>query len=118
MKGLKQEEKELSFENVELYVRTLGGSASNYCGNFNIFVDGKEQHEYTNVRVYTSCTPEYGDYSVVIMWEDDEHEEDFKKIDLHGKYSSNFQFFKIEDGALTFNDGEYTIQLRCAHNGF
>lgn len=113
-KILKQEEKELSFVNVEQYVRILGGSASNYNGIFNVIVDGEEQYEYENVRVFTSYDNKYCDYKVIVMWEDDKDEVHYEKIGLHGKYSSNFQLFKIEDGALTFNDGAYTIYIRYA----
>lgn len=46
-----------------------------------------------------------------ILWEYDKKQKDYKSLDLHGYYNTNFQKFSYRDGNLCFMDGSNEITI-------
>lgn len=51
------------------------------------------------------------EYKVEILWEYDKKQKDYKSLDLHGYYNTNFQKFSYRDGNLCFMDGSNEITI-------
>lgn len=79
-------------------------------GNCDVSVDN---FLYNNIYVAVYYQVSYEDFRVEITWEDDNSQPDYKKIGLHGYYSSNFQYFSFNDttNTLSFKDGDHNISV-------
>lgn len=68
---------------------------------------------YANVYVAMYYQIDTKDFRVSIMWEEDSSQPDFRSINLHGSYSSNFQLFSFNESTntLAFEDGLHKISI-------
>ena len=68
---------------------------------------------YSDIYVTITYSIPYMDYSVNIVWEDDDTQPDYKSLGLHGKYSSSFQDFSFDKklNTLSFKDGIRVITI-------
>ena len=68
-----------------------------------------EDYYYDDVLVTICYNVQYKQMDVSIIWEDDITQKNYKAINLHGKYNTNFQDFECIDNILHWKDGENQI---------
>ena len=68
---------------------------------------------YSNVDVSIYYQHGYSDYTVAIMWEEDDSQPDYNRLGLRGSYSSNFYLFNFNEttNTLAFEDGQHRIAI-------
>ena len=90
--------------------RNSDAQEDRFYGKCNVVVDDML---YRNIDVSVSYQVGYMDFRVVILWEQDTSQSDYKKIGLHGYYSSNFQSFSFDEATntLSFNDDTHRISV-------
>lgn len=76
-----------------------------------VLVEGSANYCYRNIRMSITYNYGYMDYQVSLLWEDDADQPDYKSLDLHGYYSTNFQNFVFSNGTLTFTDGANRVTI-------
>ena len=91
--------------NIKQFASNLDGCADSFNKKLDVIVkyDCNQTYLYRNVDIYISYNVPYMDFKVSIIWEDDKTQIDYKSIELHGEYSSNFQKFSCNGENLNFN---------------
>ena len=93
-------------------VKEAIGNKERYYGNKDVYV--RVNHKYILYKnVYVSIN-----YSVVgmkmvvqILWEDDEQQVSYKKLNLHGMYNTRDQDFSFCNNSLVWKDGNNIISI-------
>lgn len=70
-----------------------------------------EEYFYNNVYARINYNIAYMQMDVIIIWEDDTTQIDYKKLELHGSYNSNFQKFYYNNEKLCWTDGDNKISI-------
>lgn len=114
-------EEEMKAHNRDLYEDSLKYFLSDYNTNDRHIVEVHRERECIfreEIPVFLKMTnyQVWGEYQIVIMWEDSSlynNRRQYNRDGLHGLYSSNFVIFKLEEmtNALEFNDGENKIKI-------
>ena len=102
-----------SSQSVRLFMENCGSIYNIYQGVFYVLVVDSlnRRFQYKSVPISISYNYNYGDYQVSIEWEADSDAQDYKRLGLHGCYSTNFQFFDFSSNSLAFTDGALQISI-------
>ena len=82
-------------------------------GKVDVVVSGRE-YTYIYKQIYVSVyyNVPYMQMNVEISWEDDSSQPDYKILNLHVGYNSNFQQFSHKNGYLIWEDGSNRISIK------
>ena len=87
--------------------------SDSFTSKMNVIVQNNNSN-YVYKDIFTSIyyVASYGQFNVEIVWEDDKEQVDYKSLQLHGTYNTNFQTdMTYSNQTLSFNDGENKITL-------
>lgn len=100
-----------SFKNVRKFIEAWGSTSDTFCVTTDVYVTkNKQTYDYNDITVQINYHYGTEDYEVLIYWEEDEDADNYKKLGLHGTYSTNFQKFTFSD-ALKFTDGKCKVTV-------
>lgn len=108
---LTESKKQDSLRNVRHFLESIGEIPECPLRKVNVLVQSNQQFCYHNINLSITYKYEYRDYQVELFWEDDNTQPKYQDLGLHGKYSSNFQFFIFSNGVLSFSDGDNEISI-------
>lgn len=100
-----------SFSCVRKFAESMGESPDSFFERVNVLVHADSDYCYHNIRMTITYNYSYMDYQVSLFWEDDDNQPEYKTLDLHGQYSTNFQEFMFTNGVLSFTDGTNQITI-------
>ena len=66
---------------------------------------------YENICIHIYYEHRYSQYLISVLWEEGSSAPDYEIMGLHGKYNTNFNFFKFTNGCLIFDDGDNNITI-------
>lgn len=86
-------------------------------GEFHGYVDvavsrDNRTYIYKNVYVNVYYNVGYMQMNIDIGWEDDDRQPDYRSLNLHVGYNTNFQVFSYQDDYLSWDDGDNRISIK------
>ena len=99
------------YESIRAVKEAIHGET--YSGNVDVEVQRNGNiYFYNDIYLRVSYKACYGQLDVYICWEDDVDMVDYKSLNLHGEYNTNFQDFEFKDNILSWEDGINHIEIR------
>lgn len=94
-------------------IKTAIGGGQTYHGNVDAIVENKGKiFSYNDIYASVSYNVGYMQMDLFLGWEDDTKQIDYKTLNLHAGYNSNFQEFSLNGEYLCWKDGENSIMVR------
>lgn len=89
----------------------IDGGKKPFNKRLDVLVIADKEYLFTNITVTINYNAAYMQYDVVIMWEEDSSKPDYRTLELHGQYNTNFQIIEHKNCNLSFIDGNNRITI-------